>query len=75
MQQLEDSFIIGGAQIYNQLWHEVEAIYLTRVHTQIEVFDASVPPIPEGFVCESRQDVEADENNDYPVTFEVWKKV
>ncbi len=70
----EDCFVMGGAQIYNQAWYDAGYIYLTRVHTVVEEFDASVPPIPEGFVCISRDDVEADENNDYPMTFEVWKR-
>lgn len=69
-----DCFVIGGAQIYNALWNEADRIYLTRVHTVIEEFDASVPPIPAGFVCESQQDVAADEQNDYAVTFEVWRR-
>lgn len=69
-----DCFVIGGAQIYNALWNDADCIYLTRVHTQIAEFDASVPPIPEGFVCVKREDVAADEQNDYPVTFEVWKR-
>lgn len=69
-----DSFVIGGAQIYNQAWNDADYIYLTRVHTVIDDFDATIPPIPEGMVCISRIDVEADENNDYPVSFEVWKR-
>lgn len=69
-----DCFIIGGAQLYNQLWTEAKTIYLTRVHTEIEQFDASVPAIPEGYKCISRQDVPADENNDYAMTFEVWER-
>lgn len=69
-----DSFVIGGAQIYNELWFEADCIYLTRVHTEIEEFDASVPPIPAGYVCLKREDVAADEQNDFPMTFEVWKR-
>ena len=69
-----DSFIIGGAQIYNQMWNEADTIYLTRVHTVIEEYDATVPDIPVGYKCVSRQDVPADEQNDFPITFEVWKR-
>lgn len=69
-----DCFVIGGAQIYNQLWNEADAIYLTRVHTVIDEFDATVPAIPVQYKCVSRQDVPADENNDYAATFEVWKR-
>lgn len=69
-----DAFIIGGAQIYNQVWDKADAIYLTRVHTNIDEFDASIPPIPAGYVCEKVSEVAADEKNDYSVTFEVWRK-
>lgn len=69
-----DCFVIGGAQIYNQLWAEADAIYLTRVHTVVEEYDATVPAIPAAYKCVSRQEVPADENNDYAVTFEVWKR-
>lgn len=69
-----DCFVIGGAQVYNELWNEADCIYLTRVHTVIEEFDASIPAIPVGFICVKSEDVAADEQNDFPVTFEVWKR-
>lgn len=69
-----DAFIIGGAQIYNQLWAEADRLYITRVHTVVDAFDASVPAVPEGYVLEASQDVSADENNDFSMTFEVWRK-
>ena len=70
-----DAFVIGGAQIYNAVWDDADRLYITRVHTEIQQFDASVPPVPEGFVLESAQEMPADENNDFAMTFEVWKKV
>lgn len=69
-----DAFIIGGAQIYNQTWPEASRIYLTRVHTTVEKFDAAVPPIPDGFRCVSTTDHPADEKNDHAMTFEVWER-
>ena len=69
-----DSFVIGGAQIYAQAWPCADQIYLTRVHTHIDDFDASIPPIPEGYECISRTDVPADSDNDFPMTFEVWRR-
>ena len=69
-----DAFVIGGAQIYNALWTEAERLYITRVHTAIEKFDAAVPPVPEGYVLESENDATADENNDFSMTFEVWRR-
>lgn len=70
----DDCFVMGGAQVYNELWKEADNIYLTRVHTVIEEFDATVPPIPAGYTCVKSEDVAADEQNDFPVTFEVWKR-
>lgn len=69
-----DSFVIGGAQIYNELWAEADRLYITRVHTIVDAFDASVPDIPEGFVLESSEFVASDEKNDYSMNFEVWKR-
>lgn len=69
-----DAFVIGGAQIYNLFWPHAEKLYITRVHTTITEFDAAVPAVPEGYQLTFSEDHEADEKNDYPVTFEVWEK-
>ena len=69
-----DSFVIGGAQIYRQAWDEADCIYLTRVHTIVTDFDATVPPIPDDMVCVSSTDVCADADNDYDMSFEVWQR-
>lgn len=69
-----DSFILGGAQVYNETWTEADRIYLTRVHTVVDEFDAQVPPIPADYKCVSREDVAADADNDYAITFEVWQR-
>ncbi len=70
----EDAFVIGGAQIYNLFWPHAERLYITRVHTTIDEYDASIPAVPEGYTLTFSEDHEADEKNDYPVTFEVWEK-
>lgn len=69
-----DAFIIGGAQIYNELWAEADRLYITRVHTVIEEYDASVPAVPENYSLLSSEDVAADEKNDFSMTFEVWQR-
>lgn len=69
-----DSFVIGGAQIYNETWDEADRFYITRVHTVVEEFDAKVPAVPADFECVSRQDVAADADNDFDMTFEVWQR-
>ena len=69
-----DAFVIGGAQIYNLFWPHAERLYITRVHTVIEEYDASIPSIPAGYQLLSAEDYEADEKNDYSMTFEVWER-
>lgn len=70
----EDAFVIGGGQIYNQAWPMATHYYITRVHTKIETFDTTIPPVPAGCKLTYSQDVPADEKNDYDITFEVWEK-
>ena len=69
----EDAFVIGGGQIYNQAWPKASRYYITRVHTTIEEFDTTVPPVPVGCSLVYSEEVAADEQNDYPMTFEVWE--
>lgn len=69
-----DAFVIGGAQIYNLFWPHAERLYITRVHTIINEYDAAIPAVPEGYKLLSSEDVPADEKNDYSMTFEVWEK-
>lgn len=68
----EDSFIIGGGQIYNQAWPLAKKYYITRVHTTIEEYDTVIPDVPAHCQLTFSEDHPADEKNDYPVTFEVW---
>lgn len=69
-----DAFVIGGAQIYNLFWPHAERLYITRVHTIINEYDAAIPAVPEGYKLLSSEDAPADEKNDYSMTFEVWEK-
>lgn len=69
-----DTFIMGGGQIYNQAWPQADTYYITRVHTVVEQFDTTIPAVPEGCKLVSSQYVDADEKNDFPMTFEVWKR-
>lgn len=70
----DDAIVMGGAQIYNQAWGKADKFYITRVHTIIDKYDASVPALPEGFKLESSVEQKADEKNDYDCTFEVYTK-
>ncbi len=70
----DDSFVIGGGQIYNQAWPLATHYYITRVHTTITDYDTTVPPVPDGCRLTYSEDHEADADNDYAMTFEVWEK-
>lgn len=69
-----DAIIMGGAQIYRQAWDMADKFYITRVHTEIAEFDASIPAIPSGLKLVSSESHKADEKNDYDYTFEVYER-
>ena len=69
----DEVFIIGGGQIYTQMWEKADNLYLTRVHTMIEG-ETSVPEITDYWMEVSRESYDADEKNQYPYTFIDYKK-
>lgn len=69
----KDIFIIGGEGIYNAMWEQADYIYMTRVHAFLDC-DKFIPQIPEGYILVRSEEVEKDENNDFPTTFEIWRK-
>jgi dihydrofolate reductase len=67
--QLEEVFIIGGAQIYEATIDMADRIYLTKVHAQIEG-DAYFPDFDMAdWDVEDEEHVPADDKNQYPSTF------
>ena len=50
----EKAFIIGGGQIFNQTFDQIDGIYLTRIHADYEG-DAFYPEIPATFFEKWRQ--------------------
>lgn len=44
VEERDEVFVIGGAQVYAQLLGEVDRVYLTRVHRRVEDGDAAMPP-------------------------------
>ncbi|MGN7819416.1 dihydrofolate reductase [Chitinophaga varians] len=70
----EELFITGGSQIFEQAWHLVERIYLTRVYAVVPG-DAFFPAIHGSewtLVRDERH--EADEKNDHAFSFQVWER-
>lgn len=69
----DEVFIIGGGQIYSQMWEKADNLYLTRVHTHING-ETSVPQITDYWAEISHETHDADEKNQYPYTFIDYKK-
>jgi dihydrofolate reductase len=73
--EADEVFIIGGAQIYRQAWQSADRLYLTRVHTTVPAFDASIPAVDRATWRLSRAtECAADERNAYDVTFELYER-
>lgn len=70
----EEVFIIGGAEIFNQVMPEVDRVYLTRVHHHFEgdVFFRDLSGEEWKLVYSKR--FEPDEKNKYAHTFETWER-
>ena len=70
----EELFVAGGASIYTLTLPSCDRIYLTRVHARVSG-DAFFPKIDWSAWHEiSRDDVDADERNDYPTSFIVYER-
>lgn len=67
-------FILGGADIFRQALPIADTIYLTRIHAAFEA-DTYLPQINENEWQEvKREDHGADEKNQFPYSFLIYKK-
>lgn len=74
VQNDEEAFIIGGADIYKQSLQFADKIYLTRVHTSMEG-DAYFPEIDEkNWELVAKEDHAADEKHLYAFSFLEYRK-
>ena len=65
----EEAFVIGGAQIYEQMLPYTDKIYLTRVHADFPEADTFFPELDMSEWVElSRTEYPADEKNQYATT-------
>lgn len=71
----DEVFVAGGAEIYQQVLHLADRMYLTRVHADVEG-DATFPEFDD--VTEWRLDDvehrEPDEKNEHPFSFLVYDR-
>lgn len=68
----EDCFVIGGGQVYDLFIDEAHEIYLTIIHTKTQGDVSFV--VPSGFRKESSEYHGADQKNQFPYTFEFYRR-
>jgi len=73
---VKEIFVTGGGEIYRKAWEKANRIYLTRIKMEAPDADTFFPAIdPQEWKLVSRKDVEADEKNSYPHSFQVWERI
>jgi dihydrofolate reductase len=72
----ENTFIIGGGQVYQQFLPLVDTLYITHIHHAWEDADTFFPNIdPSIWHCTSQERHEADEKHAYAYTFAVYHRI
>lgn len=72
--ELGDCFVIGGAEIYNQILPLADRLYVTEIHTYING-DTFFPDIDNQWIEISRETHSAYSANPYDYDFVVYKKL
>ena len=71
----EESFVIGGAQVYRQMIHFAQKLYITRIYHAFEA-DVWFPEIKAGeWQQQSTEWNEPDEKHPYAYSFEVYTRL
>ena len=71
---VNEMFIIGGAELFNTMIDQAQRVYLTRVHANIDG-DVFFPPLnKDEWKLVSEKHMDADEKNEYTLSFQVWEK-
>lgn len=72
----DEAFIAGGAEIYAQVLHRADRMYLTRVHAEPEgdVVFPEFDDVNEWRLVDSEH-CEADEKNQYPYSFLTYERI
>ena len=73
-ENVEEAFILGGAELYRLALDKTSRLYLTEVHTKVDG-DTLFPQFNRGEWQEcSRESFAADEKNEYPFSFVVLER-
>ncbi|MEA2166243.1 MAG: dihydrofolate reductase [Thermoanaerobaculia bacterium] len=72
----EEVFILGGGEIFRQLLHRANRMYITQVHADVDG-DTYFPDFDDvnEWQLTDREDFESDEKNDYPYSFLTYDRV
>jgi dihydrofolate reductase len=72
----DEVFVIGGGEIFRQVLHRADRMYITQVHAEIEgdTFFPEYDPVNEWRLID-REDFESDAKNDYPFSFLTYERV
>ncbi|MEX1039635.1 MAG: dihydrofolate reductase [Pirellulaceae bacterium] len=72
----QELFVIGGGRVYEIALPLANTIYLTRVQTEIRDGDTWFPEVDWSAWHQVHQEaVSSDSKNDYPTTYEIWRRV
>ena len=70
----QETFIVGGSQIYNLALPLVDTLYITRVHADVEG-DTRLDAVDwSAWECESSIRHSAGEKNDHEYSFEIYRR-
>jgi len=68
-------FVIGGATVYSEALEDMDRLYITKVHTQIQGADAFFPALEEGdWVLEEKSETMKDPQNGLEFEFTVYTR-
>ena len=68
-------FIIGGGQIYNAVFNDIDKLYITRIHHAFEDADTFFPNIDfENWTLIEEEKHEADDRHKYDYTFQTYMR-
>jgi dihydrofolate reductase len=72
---INEIFVIGGAEIFSSSFQKADRIYLTRIHHQFDG-DVYFPELSnDDWMLEKNKYCNADEKNAYAHTFQVWNRI
>ncbi|TDH27976.1 dihydrofolate reductase [Segetibacter sp. 3557_3] len=69
----KEVFVIGGGEVFKEIFPQAKRIYITRVHAEIEG-DVFFPEIDKKWELKNKRDCFADEKHAYDYSFETWER-